>query len=219
MVRFATYLSYALSDLGDLDAARDTLADALRYASDVEDPYTRVRLYWSNARLASVSGDHDAARLSIGRAIALLEASDDTAHLGRAHVLAAEFATYEDDLDDAQAHLDAAAALIGHGAELQDRAWLLIQRALVSARTRDAASAIDEATEAVDLLGENEDPTLRARAQWALGEALAAAGTRSAARAAFTRASALIPAGSKYSGAFLAAWSKCFPADAEADVR
>jgi transcriptional regulator with XRE-family HTH domain len=71
VVRFTTYLSYALSDLGDLEGARTALASALSHAATAGDPYTRIRLYWSNARLASRSGDNEMARLSINRAIAL----------------------------------------------------------------------------------------------------------------------------------------------------
>jgi tetratricopeptide (TPR) repeat protein len=218
VVRFATYLSYALSDLGDLAGAREAVAQALEHAAGADDPYTRIRLYWSNARLATVGGDHGAARSSISRAIALLESTEDTAFLGRAHVLAAELALYEGDLDDARDHLDAGGLFVGTASEAQDRAWLCIQRALVDARAGNAPAAIDQATEAVELLDDREDPTLRGRAQWALGEALAATGARSAARIAFTRASSLIPPGSKYATPFMEAWSRAFPADAEAGV-
>jgi tetratricopeptide (TPR) repeat protein len=219
VIRFTTYLSYALSDLGDLEGARAALASALRHATTATDPYTRIRLYWSNARLASRSGDQDMARVSINRAIALLESTEDTAYLARAHILAAEFATYGDELDEARDHLDVGESLVGAGSELQDRAWLRIQQALVNARTGNAALAIDQATEAVELLGADEDPTLRGRAHWALGESLAAVGTVGAARAAFTRASGLIPPGSKHAPEFLRAWTRAFPADAELDVR
>jgi tetratricopeptide (TPR) repeat protein len=219
VVRFTTYLSYALSDLGDLEGAQSALATALSHSSRASDPYTRIRLYWSNARLASRSGDNEMARLSINRAIALLEATEDTSYLARAHMLAAEFSIYADELDTAGQHLDSAEDLIGTAGELQDQAWLRIQRAFVNARTGEAAAAIDQASEAIDLLRSDEDPLLRGRAQWALGEALAAVGTTSAARAAFTRASELIPPGSKHSTEFVHAWMSVFPADAEADVR
>ncbi|HZQ03778.1 MAG TPA: helix-turn-helix transcriptional regulator [Gaiellaceae bacterium] len=216
IVRFASYLSYALSDLGDVEGARAALAEALRHAHAPDDAYTRVRLYWSGARLASLTGDHETARVSINRAIALLETSEDTGSLARAHVLAAELALHEDDLDDARTHLEAASP--GPAAAAQDRAWHALQAALVEARSGNAAAAIDHASEAVELLDDGEDGTLRGRAQWALGEALAAAGSRTAARAAFARASELIPPGSKYAAAFVDAWSRTFPADAGAGI-
>jgi transcriptional regulator with XRE-family HTH domain len=213
VVRFATYLSYALSDLGDLDGARAAINEAVRHTGLADDPYTAMRVYWSNARLASLSGDYDVARLSIDRAITLLEETEDRAHLGRAHLLAAEIAVEDDDLGAAVGHLDAAQTLVGPANNLQDRAWLRVQRALVSARNGDAAAAIDEATEAIELLGGDGDRTLRGCGHWALGEAYAAAGATSAARAAFRQASELIAPGSKYSERFVECWSRLFPAD------
>lgn len=219
VVRFATYLSYALSDLGDLAGARAAINEAVNYAALVDDPYTAMRVYWSNARLASLSGDYDVARLSIERAIKLLEDTEDRAHLGRAHLLAAEIAIEDHDLEAASVHLDAAETLVGPANNLQDRAWLNVQRALVNARTGDAAAAIDEATEAIEILGGDGDETLRGCGHWALGEAYMAAGATSAARAAFKQASELIAPGSKYAESFVECWSRLFPADIGADVR
>jgi transcriptional regulator with XRE-family HTH domain len=219
VVRFATYLSYALSDLGDFEGARAAINEGLRYKEIADDEYTRVRLYWSNARLASMSGDHDLARLSIERAIALLSATEDTGHLGRAHLLAAEIATMDDDLELAREHLDAAQAFVGPGSQRQDYAWLRVQRALVNARTGNPAGAIDEASEAIEILGDDGDETLRGCGHWALGEAYAAAGAASAARGAFKQASNLIAPGSKYSDSFVQAWERIFPAETPADVR
>src|SRR5256885_1194068 len=45
-VRFATYLSYALSDLGELERAKSVVGQALGRAQEEPDPYSRVRLYW-----------------------------------------------------------------------------------------------------------------------------------------------------------------------------
>jgi tetratricopeptide (TPR) repeat protein len=176
-----------------------------------------MRVYWSNARLASLSGDYDVARLSIMRAIALLEETEDRAHLGRAHLLAAEIAIADDDLAAASMHLDAAETSVGPANNRQDRAWLRVQRAFVNARNGDAAAAIDEATEAIGVLGEDGDVTLRGCGHWALGEAYAAAGATSAARIAFKQASDLIAPGSKYSERFVDRWSRQFPADIGAD--
>src|SRR5580765_8334976 len=161
VVRFATYLSFALSDLGDLEGARAAVDEGLRYTEAADDAYTRIRLYWSNARLASLGGDHHLARLSIDRAIALLETTEDTAHLGRAHLLAAEIATADDDLVAAREHLESAERLVGPWSQRQDYAWFRVQRALVNARSGDAAAAIDEATEAIEILGGDGDETLR----------------------------------------------------------
>ncbi len=86
-VRFTTYLSYALTDLGDLERAQDVLDTALDQADAMTDAYSRVRLYWSLARLADLQGRPAAALDYVRRAIALLDVTDDTLHLARAHLL------------------------------------------------------------------------------------------------------------------------------------
>jgi transcriptional regulator with XRE-family HTH domain len=80
-VRFATYLSYALADSGDLVAAQATVNEAVERASAIEDAYSRVRLYWSRARLASMAGESASALADIRSAITLLKETEDTLHL------------------------------------------------------------------------------------------------------------------------------------------
>src|SRR5439155_2608591 len=53
-VRFGTYLSYALADVGELGKARSVLDEALADSDEMIDSYTRVRLYWSLARLSAL---------------------------------------------------------------------------------------------------------------------------------------------------------------------
>jgi transcriptional regulator with XRE-family HTH domain len=213
VVRFAVYLSHALHDGGHLGQARAAADLALEHSRG-GDRYTRVRVYWSHARLAASTGDYDLARLSIGRAIRLLTLTDDDLHLGRAHLLAADFAHGDGDIDDLARHLDTAAPLI-HDAPAEDQGWMHILRAHQLVQQGDPAGAIDAATEAVAALNENEDPQMRGRSQWALGEALAAAGSTTAARRAYINASDLIPPGSKYADRFTSSWLAAFPADAE----
>ena len=76
-VRYATFLSYALTDAGDYDRAADVVREALNSAVDHTDPYTRVRLYWSLARLSGMAGRSGEALEYIRSAIALLKATDD----------------------------------------------------------------------------------------------------------------------------------------------
>ncbi|HWE82885.1 MAG TPA: hypothetical protein VG265_14635, partial [Gaiellaceae bacterium] len=76
------------------------------------------------------------------------------------------------------------------------------------------AEAIDQANNALQLLMGHGDETIRGRAHWALGEAYAAAGATSSARAAFIQASELIPPGSKHSTRLLEAWQRAVPAEA-----
>src|SRR5439155_10442404 len=88
-IRYATFLSYALTDAGDYTRAADVVHDALSLAGDQADPNARVRLYWSLGRLRVIEGQSSEALEYIRNAIALLKVTDDTLTLARAHVLAA----------------------------------------------------------------------------------------------------------------------------------
>src|SRR5947209_3501298 len=106
-------LGYALSDLGELARAEEVVSAALSRLDDTDDPYMRVRLYWSMARLAHTEGRPSVALANIRKAIALLQATDDTLHLARAHILAATITLSREDADGAALHLDRAEQLLG----------------------------------------------------------------------------------------------------------
>ncbi len=111
--RYATLLSYALSDMGELARAEEVVREALDRVEDSDDPYMRVRLYWSMARLAHAEGEATAALANARKAIALLQATDDSFHLARAHMLAASISLSRTDTDAASKHLDHADQLLG----------------------------------------------------------------------------------------------------------
>ena len=109
--RYATLLSYALSDMGELTRAEDVVAHALARLDETHDPYMRVRLYWSMARLAHTEGRSTVALNNVRKAIALLQATDDTLHLARAHILASSITLTREDADRAEMHLNKAEVL------------------------------------------------------------------------------------------------------------
>jgi transcriptional regulator with XRE-family HTH domain len=154
-VRFATYLSYALTDLGELDRARAVVQDALDHGEHVVDPYTRVRLYWSLGRISLESSKPLIALEHFRRAVALLEATEDTLHLARAHLAVAGSALLTEAPDDAGRHLDTADRLLGPRPEPIDRVMLVRMRADLAVRRGDAATAVrlgaEAAQEASDL--------------------------------------------------------------------
>ena len=191
-VRFATYLSYALSDLGDLAGAQEAVKQALGYSRSDADPYTRVRLYWSLARLADFESDGVSALTYIRKAIALLESTDDTLHLARAHLEAARLLMLPGgDLDRAQHELELAEQLYGPQIEAFDLAALRTEQARLAAKSGDAAAAIDLAREALERLGETAHAD-QGHAWWALAEGRALGGDIDEADTAFRRAAALL---------------------------
>ncbi len=172
---FATLLSSALTDSGDYDGARDVIRRALDGAGVDTDPYSRMRLYWSRARLAGIEGRSAEALDSIRKAIALLKATDDSLHLARAYLMSAGIEANEGNADVAERQLDEAERLLGPSSEPVDRAMSLIGRSRVAALRLDAEAAVASARAAIDLLGSTHAGEQGA-AVWAFARGLALRG-------------------------------------------
>jgi transcriptional regulator with XRE-family HTH domain len=171
-VRFSTYLSYALSDLGDLSRAEAVLADALAQADQVTDAYTRVRLYWSLARLNEIRKQPAAALDYIRRAIALLEVTEDTLHLARAHLLCGTIMMSQGKAEEAGAQFAAAERMFGPKPDPLDLANLRADQARRAALLDRPAETERLAREALTALGDGY-PTERGVYLGILAEALA----------------------------------------------
>jgi transcriptional regulator with XRE-family HTH domain len=185
--RYATLLSYALSDVGEIARAEDVVQHALERSKDTEDPYTRVRLYWSMARLAHTEGRPSVALANVRKAIALLQATEDTLHLARAHILAAGITLSREDADSADHHLDQAEHLLGGSAAAEDLIEIKIRRSHVATLRGEAKHAITAARDALAIIDTN-DILDRGLAHAALANGLALNGDVQAADEAFTRA-------------------------------
>ena len=116
-VRFTTYLSFALTDMGDLERAQSVLDAALEKADAMTDAYSRVRLYWGLARLNDLQGRPAAALDYVRRAIALLDVTDDTLHLARAHLLCGDILMAQGRAEEAGRNFDIAEQLFGPNPE------------------------------------------------------------------------------------------------------
>ena len=205
-VRFATYLSYALSDAGDIVGAQHAVADAIERAGDAIDPYSQVRLYWSQARLATISGRTSFALQQISRAIGLLEATEDSLSLGRAHLLRGEILLTDGRLADADQQFQLAFRLLEVGGDALHRAALCSERAKLAARRGDGVAAVRFAREALVIL-DGESPAEQGRARWALAEGLAASGDIGAALAEFALAEPLLAREGRYLRQLWRAWA------------
>jgi transcriptional regulator with XRE-family HTH domain len=185
--RYATLLSYALSDAGDLARAEQVVRYALDRVRDTGDPYMRVRLYWSLARLAHAENRPAVALANARKAIALLEATEDTVGLARAHLLAASIMITRGDPDEASKHLDRAEVLVGPAAAVTDAVMLRVKRAQVATLRRDGHSAVQLAREAIELVGD-ELPKELGSACFALAGGLELQGDDTGASEAYARA-------------------------------
>jgi transcriptional regulator with XRE-family HTH domain len=153
-VRYATFLSYALTDAGEYDRAAEVVRGALGRASDHTDPYTRVRLYWSLARLSGMAGRSGEALEYIRSAIALLKATDDGIALAKAYLLAAGIETRRGATKDATEHLNLAERLLGPTPDPADVGILRIGQSRVAALSRDATASVERARDALAILGD-----------------------------------------------------------------
>ncbi len=196
-IRFAGYLSAALTDQGDLTRAEKVLREALGKSENGTDAYTRVRLYWAAARLAEVDGHPVRALDYARRAVALLEATEDTHHLARAHLLCAWIMGLEGKSEDAVPHLDKAEELLGSAPDPTDLAQLRVEQAKVAAHAGDGDTAVARSREAIDTLGETYEAE-QGSAWWALAEGLALQGDVNEADTAFGRAVDALDGGARF---------------------
>jgi transcriptional regulator with XRE-family HTH domain len=180
-VRFATFLSYALTDAGDYQRAAEVVTEALARADGDADAYTRVRLYWSMSRLAGIEGQMAESLEYIRRAITLLETTEDTLTLARAHLLAANIEFGQGEKPSARRHVKLAEGLLGSPAEKLDVGMVRILQAHLE---DEPGRAVEIAREAVDLVGEY-NPAERGAAMWALAGGLLRQGKTDAASDAY----------------------------------
>jgi transcriptional regulator with XRE-family HTH domain len=186
-VRYATFLSYALTDVGDYERAGQVVRDALGRVDDHADPYTRVRLYWSLARLSGMAGRASEALEYIRSAIGLLKATDDSVALSRAYLLAAGLEIRRGATEDAKQHLQLVERLIGAVPEPIDLGMLRIGQSRIAAIEGDANTAVEKARDALAVLGDFNGGEQGA-AVHALARGLAMQGDDSGAESAYRRA-------------------------------
>jgi transcriptional regulator with XRE-family HTH domain len=183
--RYAAMLSYALTDIGEIGRAEEVVRTVLARMGDTEDPYMRVRLYWSLARLAAAEGRATVALQNIRKAIALLETTEDALNLARAHVLAATILLAREDASGAETHLDHAERLFGGSPALADVTEVKILRSRGAALRTDPEAAVSFAQKALEIEGKPAD---RGLALAALADGLALQGDMEPADASYREA-------------------------------
>lgn len=186
-VRFAGYLSYALTDDGRYAEARSVVRETFRRSKRVPDVYTRARVHWSAARLAMFERDLMTAERHFTRAIQLLGQTEDDRLFGRAHISRAMIRTLAGRLGQARTDLGRAEARLGSAPDREDLYWLRIEQGRHAIASGEIEAAVARAHEALELVG-TTDVAARAGAQAVLGRALAARGDVDGADAAFSAA-------------------------------
>jgi tetratricopeptide (TPR) repeat protein len=190
-VRYASYLSAALTDLGDYARAQEVLRSVVRESDRLSDPHMRVRLYWSLGRVAGNAGRPRTSLAYFRRAVALLEATEHTLHLARAHLSCAWVLLTTDELDEAAAHLAQAEELFGAAADSSDQVMLRRHQAELAFRRGDLDTAITRARDAIAHAGDSY-PGERGNAWSVIGAAHTQQGSTLDAERAFAEAAYLL---------------------------
>lgn len=169
-VRFASYLSYALMDVGDSVRAHEVLAEALRRADGIEERTTLIRLYWSLSRFYALEGPPARALDYIRRAIALLEVTEDRFYLARAHEACATILLDQASAAEASSHLEVAERLFRELAEPAQLGSVKAEWARLALHGGDLDGARAAALEALDLLERGSEPIEVGRAWHTLAD-------------------------------------------------
>ena len=130
----ATYLSYALADIGAYQRAEDVLEEFVDHPEGA-DPYHRARVHWSLARVDAMQDKRRDALRHMRKAISLLSGSEDTRLLARAHALCAAILIWGGRLEGVAAHLQAASELLPAHSSVGDRIDLDAIASLYEARS------------------------------------------------------------------------------------
>jgi transcriptional regulator with XRE-family HTH domain len=186
-VRYATLLSYALSDAGEYDRARSVVMDARNEAGSLGDPHSRIRLLWAVSRVAAIEGRSAEALQHIRKAMALLEATDDTVQLARGYLLAAGIESSEKHADETRELLSAAERLLAPHAEARDIGMLRIGQSRLASLEGDGDRAVDAARDALAVFGDSHGAEQGA-ACWALAAGLVLQGDLKMADTTYRRA-------------------------------
>ena len=186
-VRYATLLSYALSDAGEYDRARTVVMDALQEAGSLDDPHSRIRVLWAVSRVAAIEGRSADALQHIRKAMALLEATDDTLQLARGYLLAAGIESSEKRADETSELLSAAERLLAPHAEPRDVGMLRIGQSRLAALEGDGDRAVETARDALAIFGDAHGDEQGA-ACWALAAGLMLQGDLGTADTTYRRA-------------------------------
>jgi transcriptional regulator with XRE-family HTH domain len=202
-LRLATNLSSVLVDAGELEKAREVLAEALKSGSAAADSRASIDLFWSRARTATTNDELQVALDYMRRALGLARASEDMRGIARAHCAYAQMLGTSDRAQEAASHFDLAERLFELGGSRSDLGRLRAERAKNAVRLGEGQRAVQLAGEAIQMLGETVSE--RGHAHWGLALGRAQEGDSVGAEAAFREAVDLLDRG----GAFREAVRAC----------
>ena len=206
-MRFAIHLSYALTDAGRFEEARAVLEKAMKEHGDDCDRRAQVSNYWTLARIAAMSGETPAALEHMRRAIALLEADEDSLALAKAEGAYGQILVLDGRFEEAQAPLGDCVSALEHAGRSDDLGLFVTDQAICAAELGAADEAERLANKALGLL--EQSPREQGGAVGALALVRVSRNDATGAEPLFARAVDLLEEDSQFAeaGRFCRAWA------------
>jgi tetratricopeptide (TPR) repeat protein len=154
IVRFSILLANTFIDTGLFERAQELLGSTLALSTDWADPFLRARLYWSQSRLHGVRQESALAVRYAKKAIEILELTEHTTYLARAHQLLAFLEIEQGNAEEALALLQRGRELFGDEGGRVELAKFKLEEARALATVGRAEEAGALAMEVLPLLGE-----------------------------------------------------------------
>lgn len=194
-MRYAVYLSYALTDAGRFEEARVVLEEATQQHGEESDRRTQVSTHWTLARIAAMSGETAAALEYMRRAIALLEVDEDSLALAKTYGAYGQILVLDDRFSEARKVLDQCVSVLEGAGMHEDLGLYVADQAKCAAELGDADEAERLANKALGLL--EQSPLDHGGAVGALATARVLRGDTEGAEPLFARAVDLLEEGSE----------------------
>jgi tetratricopeptide (TPR) repeat protein len=189
-MRFAVHLSYALTDAGRFAEARAVLEEAMGQHGDDCDRRTLVSHYWTLARIAAMSSETPAALEYMRRAIALLEADEDSVALAKAYGAYGQILVIDGRYEDAREPLDHCVSVLEKAGRSDDLGLYVADQAKCAAALGDVDEAERLVSKALVLL--EQSPREQGGAIGALAITRVLRGDTAGAEPLFARAADLL---------------------------
>jgi tetratricopeptide (TPR) repeat protein len=143
-VRFASLLSYALTDEGKFDEAEHALEHVLEAGTQVDDPSSRALVEWAQARLRGEQGQTQVAVEHARAALELLKGTENEKFLATTYELLASLYNDLGEAEEAQQLLrEGWPLLMGNGTPLQVAHYRIEEaRALAGLGQTEGAAAV-----------------------------------------------------------------------------
>ena len=171
-LRFAVLLANAHIDNGSFSKAEELIGETLAIARDLRDPIVLARLYWSQSRLHTERREPETAARLARKALDILELTENTHYIARAHQLLAHIELERGRAEEAMELLQEGWPLLERSGNVVEQAQFRLEEARALARLGQEEEAAALAMELSSSLA-GADPFNSARVYALLAEIFA----------------------------------------------